>query len=55
MNKQTVDIDETGMVEVSTPDGLILITRLPGVGTQIMAYEKPDDNPVGYLNLKEQK
>lgn len=54
MSSIKITIADCAVLEITTPDGVILISRLPVVGTQILAYDNPDNNPVGILELKDQ-
>lgn len=46
-------IGAVGSIQITTPDGIILIARLPGIGTQVMMYEDPNANHVGYFGLRD--
>lgn len=52
LDDEGVVLSEMGHVRVTTPDGIIIITRLQGMGTGISVYEA-DEEPLATFYLKE--
>ena len=50
---KTVMMTENDMWRVYTPHGLVLISTLRSLGTQVVVYDNPDANPVGMIELRE--
>jgi hypothetical protein len=36
---------------IATPEGIIVISSLAGIGTQIMVYDNPAHNPLATIHL----
>lgn len=52
LDDEGVVMSETGHVRITTPDGVIIITRFPAFGTGISVYEG-DEEPLATFYLKE--
>lgn len=52
-DKKEVTLDGNDSLTVTTPDGVVIISCLRAIGTQVMVYEDPERNPLGYIHLKE--
>lgn len=52
LDDEGVVLSEMGHVRVTTPDGIIIITRLPSIGTGISVYEA-DEEPLAIVHIKE--
>lgn len=50
MDGHQITLDTNDLLTVTTPDGTIIITRLPTIGTQAAAYTN-DGQPAASLTL----
>lgn len=50
MSSMTVDIGDVGHLNIVTPDGRIIITRYPGIGTGVAVY-LIDHEPIAIINV----
>ena len=50
-----ITVGDSGTYTIKTPDGVILISRLPNIGTKVMVYNDGYLNPLGYIHIKEQE
>lgn len=46
------EIGEHGTLAIKTPDGIIMISRFPKLGTGVTIYEDPDD-PLAIIHITE--
>lgn len=45
-------LDQSGYIQIHTPNGLVIISNLPKIGTQVLVYDDPDRNPVATVQLR---
>lgn len=54
MIEHNITLAGNEQVKISTPEGTIMVMRLEGIGTQIIAWDTEEKHPHGMLALREE-